>query len=167
MKWFLVFTAAAAGLIVIALVVGWLLPESHTATVMRTVDGSPVEVWSEINHPAAFPEWRPGVESVQVTAEGPAGPTRWVERSGTGELPLVVEERDPPRRLVVRIGGEDLPFGGTWTYDLERDGDRTRVTVTEDGEIYNPFFRFVARFFLGYDATMRDYLDGLESRMAG
>lgn len=166
MQWFLVFTAAAAGLILIALLVGWLLPESHTARVEGRVDGTPEEVWSEINHPAAFPEWRPGVESVEVTAEGPGGPTHWIERSKTGDLPLAVEERDPPRRLVLRIDGEDLAFGGTWTFELEpADGDSV-VAITEDGEIYHPLFRFVARFFLGYEATMRDYLDGLRSRMA-
>ncbi|NIP58040.1 MAG: SRPBCC family protein [Gemmatimonadetes bacterium] len=167
MKWFFVFTAAVAGLIAIALVVGWLLPESHVATVVATLEGPPDEVWSTINDAAAFPEWRPGVESVEIGSRGPDGPTRWVERSGTGALPLRVEEREPPERLVLRIDSEDLPFGGTWTYELEADGHGTRVTITERGEIYNPFFRFVARFFLGYEATMRDYLEGLESRMAG
>lgn len=167
MKWFFVFTAAVAALIAIALVVGSLLPRSHVATVMATVDGNPEEVWEAINDPTAFPEWRPGVESVEVTTEGPDGPTRWIERSRNGVLPLAVEARDPPERLVLRIDGDDLPFGGTWTYELGPHGEGTRVTITERGEVYNPFFRFVARFFLGYEATMRDYLDGLESRMAG
>ena len=47
------------------------------------------------------------------------------------------------------------------------DGEGTRVTLTENGEIYNPVFRFMARFVFGYDGTMRTYLDGLEARMAG
>ncbi|HZD05714.1 MAG TPA: hypothetical protein VE173_12380, partial [Longimicrobiales bacterium] len=65
------------------------------------------------------------------------------------------------------IADEGLPFGGTWTYVLEPDAGGTRVTLTEDGEIYNPFFRFMARFVFGYDGTMRSYLDGLEARMGG
>lgn len=35
------------------------------------------------------------------------------------------------------------------------------------GEVYSPFFRFMARFVFGYERTMRTYLDGLEARMAG
>jgi hypothetical protein len=80
-------------------------------------------------------------------------------------MTLEVTELDPPRRMVTRIADEGLPFGGTWTYELELAAGWTCVTLTEDGEIYNPFFRFVARFILGYDATMRTYLDGLEARM--
>ena len=34
-------------------------------------------------------------------------------------------------------------------------------TITENGEIYNPFFRFMARFVFGYTATMETYLKAL------
>ncbi len=37
----------------------------------------------------------------------------------------------------------------------------TRVRVTEDGEVYNPLFRFVSRFIMGHTATMDRYLDDL------
>ena len=69
--------------------------------------------------------------------------------------------------MVTRIVDDDLPFGGTWTYRLAAAGEGTEVTITEDGEIYNPVFRVVSRFFIGYEATMTTYLDGLERRMAG
>ena len=80
---------------------------------------------------------------------------------------MEVSGEEPPRRLVTRIADEDLPFGGTWTYRLEPDGGGTRVTITEDGEVYNPVFRFVSRFVMGHDATLRTYLDDLEAHMAG
>jgi hypothetical protein len=38
------------------------------------------------------------------------------------------------------------------------------LRITEDGEIRNPIFRFVARFFLGYTATMEAYLRDLGRR---
>ena len=59
-----------------------------------------------------------------------------------------------------------MPFGGTWTYRLEPTASGTRLTITEDGEIYNPTFRFVARFVLGYEGTMTRYLDALEEDLA-
>lgn len=34
----------------------------------------------------------------------------------------------------------------------------TTLRITEDGEIYNPVFRFVSRFFMGYDRTAKTYL---------
>jgi hypothetical protein len=42
----------------------------------------------------------------------------------------------------------------------------TRVTITERGEIYNPIFRFVARFFLGYTATMDATLRALSTQVS-
>ncbi len=57
---------------------------------------------------------------------------------------------------------EGLPFGGTWTYELAPAGPTaTRLTITEDGEVYSPIFRLVGRFFLGYDATLERYRDAL------
>ncbi len=69
-----------------------------------------------------------------------------------------------PARLVTRIADERLPYGGTWTYEVEEDAGGSRVTITEDGEIYNPIFRVVSRFFLGYHATQRSYLRALGAK---
>ena len=63
-----------------------------------------------------------------------------------------------PSRRVVRIADRTLPFGGTWTYTIAPDGDASRLSITEDGEIYNVIFRFVARFFMGYTSTMDEAL---------
>ena len=62
-----------------------------------------------------------------------------------------------------RIAEKNLPFGGTWTIDIAPTG-RQRGAVTEDGEIYNPIFRFMARFFFGYTATIEGYLRDLGHR---
>ncbi len=32
------------------------------------------------------------------------------------------------------------------------------VTITEDGEVYNPLFRFLSRYVFGYAATMDSFL---------
>jgi hypothetical protein len=34
----------------------------------------------------------------------------------------------------------------------------SRLNITERGEIYNPVFRFVSRFILGYTGTLDTYL---------
>ncbi len=40
------------------------------------------------------------------------------------------------------------------------------VTITENGEIYNPFFRFMARFVFGYTVTMETYLKALGKKFS-
>lgn len=166
MQWFLALTAAVAFFLILALVVGRLLPKGHTARGSTRVSGSPDEVWRVIVAPEGFPEWRPGVEEVEVLQRDADGPARWRERGTAGSITFEVIERRAGELLVLRIVGEELPFEGTWRCALGPDEGGTRVRITEEGEFHSPFFRFVARFVLGYDARLRDYLEGLEERMA-
>jgi hypothetical protein len=72
----------------------------------------------------------------------------------------VIESR-PPRRLVTFIADNKLPFGGIWIFDVTPTQDGCEVNITERGEVYNPAFRFVSRFVLGYNGTMDKYLRNL------
>jgi hypothetical protein len=78
---------------------------------------------------------------------------------------FVIVEQAPPRRLVTRVADPELPYGGTWTFELEPEESGTRLTITERGQIHNPIFRVIARFVFGYAATMESYLDELEARL--
>ncbi len=69
-----------------------------------------------------------------------------------------------PSRRVMRIAEKNLPFGGTWTIDIAPAAEGSVVRITEDGEIYNPIFRFMARFFFGYTATIEGFLRDLGQR---
>ncbi len=75
-----------------------------------------------------------------------------------------VAESTEPVRLVMRIADDKLPFGGIWTYEIQEEAGGTRITITEDGEIYSPFFRVMSRFFFGYHATQESYLTALSTR---
>lgn len=44
---------------------------------------------------------------------------------------------------------------------LEPENGKTLVRITEDGEVYNPFFRFMSRFVLGQTATLDAYLKAM------
>jgi hypothetical protein len=94
------------------------------------------------------------------------GRARWREVGGGGTIAYEVVEGDPERRLVTRIADPDLAFGGTWTYELAPEDGGTRLSITEHGEIYNPLFRFIARFILGYSATLETYLADLARHLA-
>ena len=46
---------------------------------------------------------------------------------------------------------------------LESDG-ATTLTITEEGEIYNPVFRFMSRFIFGYHGTQHAFLKALGTK---
>jgi hypothetical protein len=70
----------------------------------------------------------------------------------------------PPAKLVVRIADPKLPFGGTWTYEITPIAAGSSLRIREDGEVYNPIFRFVSRFVLGQSATIDAYLKSLAKK---
>jgi len=70
---------------------------------------------------------------------------------------------DKPSR-VVRITDESLPFGGSWPYELEPGAAGTRLAIREEGEVYNPVFRFMSRFVMGHHSTIDQYLEALQTR---
>jgi uncharacterized protein YndB with AHSA1/START domain len=164
MKWILIIGVTMAIIVAGAALIGARLPLRHSAT-RRAQFTAPVEsVWRAITDVEAFPSWRSDVKSVTLLPDD-KGRKRWVEDTRSGRIPLVVERSDPPRQLVVRIDDPELPFGGTWTYDVAAIPGGSTLTITEDGEIYNVLFRFMARFVFGYEATMLAYLDALEKRL--
>ena len=82
------------------------------------------------------------------------------------KIPLHFERMERPSLLVGRIDGAGLAFGGTWTYRIVPAAGGSDLTITEDGEVYNVFFRFMARFVFGYHATMDAFIKNLESKAA-
>lgn len=155
---------AVAALVAIVVGIGLVLPEAHTATVYADLGAARAEVWPLVAEPERAPEWRSNVDRVDLGPDVDGQPA-WTEISSTGPLPMALVERVPQERLVTRVLDEGMPFGGTWTITLaDTPGGGTRVTVTEDGRVYNPIFRFVSRFVMGHYGTAERYLRDLGSR---
>jgi uncharacterized protein YndB with AHSA1/START domain len=163
MKWILIAVAAFAALAALIAIVGWSLPVAHVATRQAALAAPPDVVWKIVTDVDAFPSWRTDVKSVDRVPATAA--LTWIEHGRSGSLKLTVEASEPPRRLVTRIADPSLPFGGTWTYELVPAGGGTTLTVTENGEIYNPIFRAMARFVFGYEATLASYLEALRKKV--
>lgn len=163
-RWIVRIGVAIAAVILVAVVGGLMLPVAHTATASRVVRGDPEAVWAVITDVDGFPSWRPDVERAE-RLEGSGRTPAWREHGPGGSLAFEVVEAEAARRLVTRILDEGQPFGGTWTYELEPEGTGTLVRLREDGEIHSPVFRFVARWLVGYEGTMRAYLEALADRM--
>jgi hypothetical protein len=86
------------------------------------------------------------------------GHTRFREHGKNGVLTMEVVESNPPQRMVTRIDDKGLPFGGVWIFEVSPTADGSFLNITERGEVYNPVFRFVSRFILGYTSTLDTYL---------
>jgi uncharacterized protein YndB with AHSA1/START domain len=164
MKWILIAMSAVAAAIALVALAGSMLPRKHHA-VRSARFRQPVEtVWEVLADPLAGATWRKDVKSVERLPDR-EGRMVWkeVDRWGDG-LTLELAEDEPPRRRVVRIADPSLPFGGTWTYVLSAEPEGARLTITEDGEVRNPIFRFLARFVFGHGRTLETYLASLGRR---
>ena len=144
MRW-IVFVVGGLIVIVVAIVVvGSMLPRTHTASRTLRVRRTPTDVWPVI------------------TQTAPAS-----------SVPVDVLENDPPRRLVTRVTAAERNFGGTWTILLTPTAEGSDVTVTEDGWVANPIFRFMSRYVMGHHATMDALLTsvaktlGEDARLSG
>ncbi|MCK6458986.1 MAG: SRPBCC family protein [Planctomycetes bacterium] len=164
MKIALIVLAVLLAVVVVLLIVGLFVPRSHVASRSALFAASPQRVWAVLVDTGKAPEWRTGLDSVEALPPLD-GKRRYREVSGFGAVTYVVEEERAPERLVGRIADEGLGFGGSWTWELKREGEGTRVTITERGFITNPLFRVLARFVFGYEKTMETCLRDLGRRL--
>jgi hypothetical protein len=145
--------AALTGLV---LGIGWLLPAKHFCARSAVYQQPPGTVWALITAPADYPQWRKDVRTVEVLSA--ERPLRWREAGGDRPLTFEVVQSDPTKRWRTKIVDKGLPFGGGWVFDLVPEGAGSRLTIREEGEVYNLFFRFMARFIFGYHRTLEAYL---------
>jgi len=157
-KWAAIIVGALAGLVLLMVAIGALLPRQHVATQSAEFKVQPAVLWQAVTDVSKFPQWRKDVKEIVPMAGGDAR-SGWTEVWAHGErVPIEVKEWTPPSRMVTRIAAKDLAFGGTWTYALTPANGGTALRITENGEVYNPLFRFLSRFVFGHTATMRNYL---------
>ncbi len=162
MKWVWITLASIAAIIALVAIVGALLPVAHAAARRLHLKQSAAAVFAAITDVPAMPQWR-DLKSVEMLP--PRGGKRcYREVSGFGPMDLLVEIEEPGRKVVTRIVTAGSPFGGTWTFRLEPEGDGTSITITENGEVYNVFFRALARFVFGHTSTIDGYLRALAAK---
>lgn len=163
MRWILGAVGVLVSLVIVVVVIGYLLPESHVASVSARYAASPDTIWATLTDVSAFPQWRSDVKRVELLPDE-NGQRGWREHGSQDVITYRVVESAAPRRLVSRIADANLPYGGSWTYELTPAESGTRLTITENGEVYNPIFRFVSRFIIGHTGTMESVLRAVGTR---
>jgi hypothetical protein len=170
MKWILIGAAVVVLPFVVMAVIGMFLPVGHRAVVrLKLPSASAQAVWALVSDIGAWPSWSAAVKKAERLPDD-AGRPAWRIDDGGDALPSrVLEASAPgagaPGRLRTEIIDDGLPFGGTWTWEVQPDGPGCSVTLTEDGKVYNPLFRFMSRFIFGHTATQTKYLAALARKM--
>lgn len=165
MLWLLAPVAALTSLALIIVAVGLSIPRQHTASRTLRTRQSPETIWSTITDYAGQPAWRKDLKTVERLPDKD-GREVWREVYKEGS-PLTMEttEAIAPSRLVRTIRDEGGPFSGRWEYEIKPDaGGGSSLTVTEHGEVPNPFFRFVSRFIIGHTYFMERFQKELAAK---
>jgi len=115
---------------------------------------------------AGPPDWRSDVKAFGPLPDQERR-KQWWEQDGHGHKVRfeLVEDR-PPARRAVRIADPNLPFGGTWTFEISPAPGGADLSITEDGEVRNVFFRFLSRFLIGHTSSIDRFFRDLSARTA-
>lgn len=145
----------------IVIVTGMALPKAHVASVRAHYKQQPQALYNTIVDVTQGPQWRTGLKRVSVLEQQPL---KWQEEASWGNLTMVMDEATSPRKVVSRIADTSQGFGGTWTYEIAPDANGSIVTITENGEVYNPMFRFMSKFVFGHHKSLEVYARDLGRR---
>jgi hypothetical protein len=143
------------------------LPRDHEARRQARFRRAPAAVWDVITDHANEPSWRPGLRRVEQLADRDGNPIdvwKEVDEFG-GEMLLKTVEKEPRRRLVWHIINGRLRSGGSWTIELEPDGEGTLMRIMEEGKVHRSLMSVVARLVIGDRETIDAYLRALGRRL--
>jgi hypothetical protein len=124
-RWVLFVLVALVAVIVIIAIIGARLPREHRASRTVTLPRPPADVWAAVTKTA-----------------------------GAASVPVDILESRPPFRQVTRVKESEKNFGGTWTIEIAPVAGGSTLTITEDGWVANPVFRFISRYVMGYYASI-------------
>lgn len=161
MKWAVIIIMVVLALIAIFYLIGYFMPVSHKTSTTLKLNATPEEVWNILTDYASYPSWRSDLKNVELLDA-----RHWKEFSKHGAITYEAEVLQPHDFFVTRIKNKDLPFGGSWSFELKPEGSHdTVIKITEDGEVFNPVFRFMSKYVFGHDATLKAYASDLNKKI--
>jgi hypothetical protein len=163
MRWIIVIIAGLALVVLLVVVIGALLPKAHSVSCTVRIALPPDALYAVLAGVGQYQSWRHEVKTLQRLPDKNGMPV-WIEETGGMKIPMRFERMERPSLLVARIDTDELPFSGSWTYRIVPAGSGAAdLTITEDGEVRNPIFRFMSRFVFGHYATMDAFLKNLKA----
>jgi hypothetical protein len=149
------------GLVLVAaaiVMIGAMLPKAHIASRSASLRASSEQLFALISGPQ---NWRPDVMKWETIFDT-AGRRLTRETTRDGEtITYEMLDASPPTSIRRRIATQNLPYSGIWSYSLQSHGEITTVRITENGEVYNPVFRFLSFYVVDHTRTIDAYLRAL------
>lgn len=166
MKYLLIILGLILLIPAVIWLIGMTLPQSHTVTISQPFNTSPGELYMMITDIRSFPDWRSNIERIEFLNEDEENPIWREHYSNEDPLSFRITEKTANHSVTVQIADDDLPFSGSWSYNIEPANDEgALLMITENGEVYNPIFRFVSAYVLGHDNTINQYMIDLETEI--
>jgi hypothetical protein len=163
MFWAIGIAGTLVAAVAVMALIGSRLPLGHEVRRTLKTDLPPDELWAIITDYAGQTAWRPELRRVEKLEDRGGHPV-WREHLSRGwTITLETVEEDRPRRLARKMV-DTSGFGGRWVYEIRPLDGGSEIIVTEQGEVYNPVFRFLCRF-MNTAATVESYLKALGARV--
>jgi hypothetical protein len=165
LQWTAIIGGSTAGVLALIALVGCFYPRGYTSVRALRSKQPPEEVWKVISDFAAVPVWHAEVKTVERLPDVD-GQEVWRETDRRGYTALLrTVEALAPLRLVRQIADENGPFIGQWEFDIQEVGQGSRITLTERGQIANPFFRVMFWAFMTPTFYLEMYLRALATKL--
>jgi uncharacterized protein YndB with AHSA1/START domain len=149
-------------------VVGLCLPRRHAVSRSISLKQSPQTIWDAIAIFERIPSWWPQCALVERLPDNEGRPVYrqafFAGRRRLQAITLEVVEAERPTRFVTRVVNERGSFKGEWVYEVTLSPGGCTVTLTEHGEIANPFVRTMFRLTTGKTRFIDSYLSALTAK---
>ncbi len=163
MRWILIVLGLLVFVAAIGYTAGARLPLAHSASVRARFAVPPDSLYAAIVAVDSYPKWRADVKTVTRLPDH-NGHTAWRETTGSGALDYEATVAVQPNRVVNTITTKDAGFTGQWIFQILPDSTGSTLTITEEGAIEQPLFRFMQRYVFGMTASMETFLHALGGR---
>lgn len=154
-----------AGLVILMLVAGLILPRERTVSREGRYNVSPQLLYSIVTDNTDW-HYRTGLKNLIITQSSGDVET-WEEQSEDGSV-IRFKTREKRPYSFYSFDIEAKRFTGYWTGEFEPDGDSgTIFTATEHITVRNPFVKLFSYIFFNVGKFMDAYQSDLHKKVAG
>lgn len=146
--------------------IGLVVPNTYNGVSVRHYDAPVSDLWKVVTDVEALPEMNHAVISVEILEEDSLGPKKWRENYDMNEGYGIFERSDYLKyeRYQVKMLESTFGMSGKWTFELQRRGDHSGLTIYEDRTIDNWLIK--STFLIsGNEAIMEQQFDAFKDAL--
>ena len=157
MKKFIFITLGIiAGLIILFFAVGLFSKAEFSCTETRVINAPAEKIWILLNDLKGLPERRHEVIKIEILNNNNLGFKTWKEYTDMqGYILFEITEQIPEQLLTINMKESSFGMTGTWKYELVQEGQKTKVTISENSRIDEIKLRSLMTF-IGRNSNIRN-----------